>query len=95
MLSVWENAKSRPTEQAPKGGIRGKTEKRPFFIPHIVVKIDVHVGITGELAIGPLPGHRLNLTVLEPSPCVHGQPGMRLKKPACEPVSGLSCVRLT
>ena len=24
-----------------------------------------------------------------------GQPGMRLKKPACEPVSGLSCVRLT
>ena len=70
MLSVWENAKSRPTEQAPKGGIRGKTEKRPFFIPHIVVKIDVHVGITGELAIGPLPGHRLNLTVLEPSLCL-------------------------
>ena len=70
MLSVWENAKSRPTEQAPKGGIRGKTEKRPFFIPHIVVKIDVHVGITGELAIGPLPGHRLNLTVLGRFFCV-------------------------
>ena len=44
-LSMWENAKSRPTEQAPKGGIGGKTEKRPFFIPHIAAKIGVNVGM--------------------------------------------------
>ena len=43
-LSMWENAKNRPTEQAPKGGIGGKAEKRPFFIPHITAKINVHVG---------------------------------------------------
>ena len=44
-LSMWENAKSRPTEQAQKGGIGGKAEKRPFFIPHIAAKIGVHVGM--------------------------------------------------
>ena len=51
-LSMWENAKSRPTEQAPKGGIGGKAEKRPFFIPHTAAKIGVHVGMvvkSGEL----------------------------------------------
>ena len=43
-LSMWENAKSHPTEQAPKEGIGGKAEKRPFFIPHISAEIGVHVG---------------------------------------------------
>ena len=45
-LSMWENAKSRPTEQAPKGGMRWENrKKRPFFIPHIAAKIGVNVGI--------------------------------------------------
>ena len=44
-LSMWENTKNHPTGQAPKGGIGGKAEKRPFFIPHIAAKIGVNVGM--------------------------------------------------
>ena len=53
--SVWENAKSHPTEQAPKGGIGGKAEKRPFFIPHITAKINVHVGTVYETTMECMP----------------------------------------
>ena len=61
--SVWENAKSRPTDGLPKGGIGGKPEKRPFFIPHIAAKTSVYVGTileSGEVRLRNVCRHVLS-----------------------------------
>ena len=42
---AWDGVFVYPTGSHELGGIGGKAEKRPFFIPPIAAKISVHVGI--------------------------------------------------